>query len=147
MARLRICKETVRSSGVDPSEVFGVNATEQLFCWQVLLAGLLISEAPAISIPEPVKNKEGKRKKRVTQPDFLVINDKREGFSDEEVEEVYVEVTKGGVLKPSKLAQLRVAVAAGIENYVQLSGTDVQRLIDAEEIDKLRVLKEMLGFF
>jgi hypothetical protein len=144
MARLSICKETVRSSGVDPSEVFGVNATEQLFCWQVLLAGLSISEAPAISIPEPVKNKEGKRKKRVTQPDFLVINDKREGSS---YGEVFVEVTKGGVLKPSKLAQLRVAVAAGIENYVQLSGTDVQRLIDAEDIDKLRVLKEMLGFF
>lgn len=99
---------------------FGQNKTEKLFYLAAVDAGAHVSLNPSIYSPEPVEDRFGVRRKTVTNPDFFV------SFPDGRT--MYVEVTKGSGRLPAKDAQMRVVQAAGVENYIQLTGDQVAQL-------------------
>lgn len=87
----------------------------------------------SIECDPPVKNKKGDKVKRVTTPDFQVYDE----VSDRVM---YVEVTKVNGDTPHKKAQRRVVEQAGVDNYIVLTGAEIQLLqeiADVEEVESL----------
>lgn len=109
----------------------GDNKTERLFAFSALQAGLRVERSPSIRCPSPVENKNGDRTKTVTTPDYLVTDPKSD-------RRMYVEVTRGNGGSPSKEAQGRVIRAAGIANYRQLTGAQVETLLEAPGPEAIR---------
>lgn len=100
--------------------VLGQNRTEKLFYLSVVDVCSSIQYNPSIRSPYPVADRYGVVRKVVTTPDFLLT------FPDGA--QMYVEITKGSGDLPAKAAQQRVVDAAGITNYVQLTGDQVSLL-------------------
>lgn len=109
----------------------GINKTERLFASTASRAGLIVKRSPSIRCSTPVLNGRGVPVKTVTTPDYLVTDPVSE-------RSMYVEVTKGNGDWPSKDAQLRVAREAGVENYRQLTGNQIQALLEAPTPEDLR---------
>ena len=109
----------------------GQNKTERLFASSVLQAGFTIEKQPSIRCKTPVENRFGAFNKIVTNPDYLVID-------PESNRRMYVEVTKGSGDWPSKAAQLRVVQAAGVSNYLQLTGDQVEALAQESSSESIR---------
>ncbi len=114
--------------------------TERLFRKNAKAIGLDVQEGKPIRSPEPVANKLGDNLKKVTVPDFYLV-DRNTGL------EMHVEITSGKGGGSHKQAQRRVVAAAGVENYVQIAGEDVLK-IDAEPIvgRKKSILFALLGW-
>ena len=110
----------------------GINKTERLFASTVLRAGLTIQPSPTIRCDTPVANKRGVPVKRVTTPDYLVRDPDTDRI-------MYVEVTQGNGDSSHKDAQQRVAREAGVDNYLQLTGKQIQSLLEAPTPEDLRV--------
>lgn len=100
---------------------FGGDLTERRFSHTTQETGLEVLPSPSIRAPYPVADRYGNVKKVVTHPDFLV-RDSDAGL------ESFVEITTSSGDLPAKEAQRRVVAAAGIENYVVLTGDDVDLL-------------------
>lgn len=111
--------------------------TEKIFKREATEAGFQVRRSPAIRIKEPVLDKRGKKRKRVTVPDWL-IKDKRTG------QKFYIEVTNGAGNNPHKEAQLRVIEAAGVENYHVITGDMVDALREALSPEQKYLL--LMGF-
>ena len=95
--------------------------TEDNFKNAALAAGFDIQPSPSIRSPYPVTDKHGDESKVVTQPDWYVVN-------PQTGKGMYVEVTNGNGSTEHKAAQLRVARAAGVENYQVVTGDQVEIL-------------------
>ncbi len=116
----------------------GSNKTERLFYRVVHETGLDVRLSTSIRSPIPVEDKHGEIKKTVTTPDFIVEDTVSQKW-------MYVEVTQGSGSWSSKAAQERVVQAAGVENYIQLTGRQIEQLV-AEEKAELRKLL-IIAFF
>lgn len=114
-----------------PNRSNGSNETERVFASTVLRAGLIVEPSPSIRCKQPVLNKRGVPVKTVTTPDYLVTD-------PISTKTMYVEVTHGNGSWPSKKAQKRVVLAAGIENYIQLTGNQIQTLLNAPTPEAIR---------
>jgi hypothetical protein len=99
----------------------GRDHTERLFYRVVSSLGLKIEISPSIRSPYAVADKNGEIRKVVTQPDFLVTDVPME-------RSMYVEITTSSGDLDAKRAQQRVVEAAGITNYIQLTGDQVHAL-------------------
>jgi hypothetical protein len=108
------------------------NHKERLFQEAAVDAGLSIEQPPSIRIEEPIFGPRGKQK-TVTTPDFKII-DPRTGQT------ALVEVTNGRGNTPHKRRQRKIAQKAGVENYVQVSGKDVEKLAQESDPNKVRTL-------
>lgn len=116
------------------------NSLEIIFEEQAKAAGFIVEQAGSIRIKQPVENYNGKKGKIVTNPDFFVIN-------PETGEGVYVEIGNGKNNKDNghKAAQLRVVEKAGVENYVQLTGYQINELQEAKTEEEIKsLLMQML---
>jgi hypothetical protein len=102
-----------------------------LFASAASRAGLVVQRSPSIRCSTPVLNGRGVPVKTVTTPDYLVTDPVSE-------RSMYVEVTQGNGDWPSKSAQLRVARKAGVDNYLQLTGDQIQSLCDAPTTETIR---------
>lgn len=111
----------------------GINETERLFASSVLRAGFTVQRSPSIRCLTPVIDRNGEKKKIVTTPDFLVTD-------PETKRSMYVEVTQGNGAWDSKKAQMRVVEAAGIDNYRQLTGDQIQTLLEAPTPEAIRTI-------
>lgn len=101
-------------------------------------AGFVVRPGKSIRIDSPVNNKLGIRRKKVTTPDFFV-SDRATGL------EVHVEITNSSGNTPHKKAQKEVVSAAGIKNYVVITGDHIaqlEKLLSSKEQKKL-----LLQFF
>ena len=99
-------------------------AIERLFRKNAKKAGLRVEESKSIRCEIPVANKRGDLVKTVTLPDCYIV-DPKTGRA------MYVELGNGLGEGGHKQAQKRVAEAAGVENYIQLTGEDV-KYVDAQ---------------
>lgn len=102
----------------------GVNGAEREFSVCAMEAGYEVSQSPSIRCSHPVIDRYGFRRKVVTQPDFLVVY-------SEGGQSMHVEVATGSGDFERKAAQRRVAMAAGVENYVQVTGNELAMLREA----------------
>ncbi|MBI3385576.1 hypothetical protein HY031_00660 [Candidatus Gottesmanbacteria bacterium] len=119
--------------GKEKNRSLGENKAERAFAEAAIKAGLEIRRSPSIRCDPPVEDKNGDPKKTVTTPDFQVF--------DRELEKsMFVEVTQGDGKLSSKAAQLRVAIQADIENYIQLTGDQIAALSLASTSEKKREL-------
>lgn len=107
--------------------------SEALFKQAITGSGFTAEDPRVIVSLEAVKDKQGKKRKTKTLPDFYVV-DKKSGQG------VHVEVTNGSGNNPHKKAQQRVVEAAGVENYVQLTGDEVSAIANEENPKKKRQL-------
>lgn len=112
-------------------EITGQNETERKFVQAMEGTGLGVFPGGCIECDPPVENKNGKEVKSKTSPDFRVID-------EESGREMYVEVTKGNGDTPHKEAQQRVVDQAGVNNYIQLTGCEVDSLMLAESPEEVR---------
>lgn len=116
----------------------GHDFTERLFYKAVLELGLNITPAPSIRSPYPVADRFGEIRKTVTQPDFLVRDIPLQ-------REMLVEVTTSSGDLEAKRAQQRVVEAAGVANYIQLTGDQIRALAQTEYLNQRKEL--LFSFF
>lgn len=112
--------------------------TETQFANLAKNAGFIVKPGKSIRIEKPVKDKNGLTKKIVTTPDFFITDPKNDlNF--------HIEVTDSSGNTPHKSAQKRVIDSAGIQNYVVITGNQI------EKVQKLLSPKEqkeiLLQFF
>lgn len=93
----------------------------------VVSAGFVVTDPQSIRIDDAVENKAGVRKKRVTTPDFHVIDPATGKIAR-------IEVTKGSGSTPHKQSQLSVVIAADINNYYVLTGNDIRMILEREDM-------------
>lgn len=117
------------------------NRTEQLFEKVAREVGLQIHQPHPIRINYPVENRFGEIRKVVTTPDFFVV----EPMSGQTA---HVEVTNGSGNNSHKHAQQRVVDAAGIDNYIMLTGDQVA-MVDQQPtyVEKRSLLIGLLGWY
>lgn len=108
------------------------NYKERLFQAAAQAADLNVVQPPSIRIEEPIFGPRGKQK-IVTTPDFKVV-DPHTGQT------ALVEVTNGRGKTPHKTRQKKIAQKARVENYVQVSGKDVEKLAQESDPNKVRTL-------
>lgn len=106
---------------------------ERLFEQEATFAGLNVLPPKSIRIDRPVENSGGKKGKVVTTPDCFVVNPENE-------KGVHVELVNGRGGGEHKAAQKRVVEAAGIKNYVQVTGHEVIEVKEAETVEKKKAL-------
>jgi hypothetical protein len=109
--------------------LFGIEARE---------AGFKVENPKSIRIDQPVEDKNGIIQKTVTVPDYWIIDPSTELS-------MHVEVTTGGGETPHKEAQARVVAAAGVDNYVMITGAMVKAL--AAETTKAGKYMLLCSFF
>jgi len=104
----------------------------------VISCGLLALNPPAIKCKKPVINKDGKRRKTVTHPDCLIIDETNYARI------AVVEVTSGLGDNLSKTAQIAVVQQARHELDCKIPYFIINRL----NLEKLKILKprEQLGY-
>ena len=118
----------------------GTDRTEKLFFLAIQqLDSFFIDTSPSIRSPFPVADKSGVIRKTVTQPDFLVTR-------LETGQTMFVEITASSGNLPAKEAQLRVVQAAGVTNYIQLSGDQVHTLLWLAPEARLSELFQLFGW-
>lgn len=118
----------------------GRDKTEKLFFQAIQeLNSFSINTSPSIRSPFPVADKLGVIRKTVTQPDFSVTR-------LETGQTMFVEITASSGNLPAKEAQLRVVQAAGVSNYIQLSGDQVHMLSELASEARLRVVFQLFGW-
>lgn len=84
-------------------------------------AGFTVTrDSPPIRCETPVLDKNGLYRKRITNPDLFVKNN--DGRT------MFVEVTMGEGNNERKAAQKRVVEAAGVTNYVLLTGSQIEQI-------------------
>jgi hypothetical protein len=117
------------------------HSLEIIFEKQARIAGFIVEQAKPIRIKktEAVENHNGKKDKVVTFPDFYVTDPQTN-------QSVHVEIGNGKKHKKGhKASQMRVVKKAGVENYVQLTGpqiNELKKIKDKKEIESL--LRSML---
>ena len=118
----------------------GTDRTEKLFFQAIQeLNSFSIKTSPSIRSPFPVADKSGIIRKTVTQPDFLVTR-------LETGQTMFVEITTSSGNLPAKEAQLRVVQAAGVSNYIQLSGDQVHMLSELAPEARLKASFQLFGW-
>jgi len=113
--------------------------TEKQFRSHARDAGLGVEDPKIIRSPYPVEDKRGETKKVVTLPDSFVTDPNSNQCA-------HVEVTNGGGNTPHKQAQLRVTEAAGVDNYFQLSGDQIEALENLTPDEKYQLLAEYFNW-
>ncbi|MBP9781311.1 hypothetical protein KBC89_01510 [Candidatus Woesebacteria bacterium] len=118
----------------------GTDKTERMFFQAIYeLDFITITTSPSIRSPHPVADKNEVVKKTVTQPDFLITR-------LETGQTMFVEITASSGNLPAKEAQLRVVQAAGVTNYIQLSGDQVHMLSKLTPEARLKVIFQLFGW-
>lgn len=119
----------------------GKNKTEQLFAKVAREAGLQVHPPRPIRIESPVESRRGELTKVVTTPDFYVVE-------PDSGQSAHVEVTNGSGNNEHKQAQKRVVEAAGVNNYVVLTGDQVASIdVQVNAYNKRALLIAMLGWY
>lgn len=101
---------------------FGINEKERSFSASALEAGCIVLPGIPIECFPPVADRRGNLKKTITTPDFYCIHPTMHQLRE------HVEITNGRGELPSKEAQLRVVIQAGITNYIVFTGFEVDEL-------------------
>jgi hypothetical protein len=114
------------------------NRTEEIFAKAAEDAGFIVGNPQPIRAPEPITGKNGK-KKEVTLPDYYVI-DPITGKG------VHVEITNGRGLTDHKHNQMMVVAAAGVTNYAQVTGREIEEVSNAGNIRKRALLLVIFGW-
>lgn len=111
--------------------------SELIFKRGIKGAGFRVEQPRIIVSPQAVKDRNGNKKKTKTLPDFYVVD-------EESGQGVHVEVTNGSGQNEHKQSQKRVAKAAKVENYVQLTGAEVEAIDKEKDLKKKRQLVKSL---
>jgi hypothetical protein len=112
---------------------------ESLFRRRAKEAGLDVHPPEVICSFFPVEDRNGKVKKTKTCPDAYV-------YDPISGNDAHVEITNGRGKNEHKAAQARVAKAAGMENYYQLTGNKVRALEEVSEEEVYRLLCSYFGW-
>lgn len=114
------------------------HSLEKLFQAEATHVGLEVRQPSSIRIKKPVENSGGKKGKVVTTPDFFVVNPLNG-------KGVHVEIVNGKGGGAHKAAQKRVVEAAGVQNYVQVTGHEIIQIQQTQAIKEKRgLLMKML---
>jgi hypothetical protein len=112
---------------------------ERRFALNALRAGYTVESGRSIQSRRPVRDRFGERKKHKTKADLFLI--------DEDDSEAHVELTKSTTESASKLAQQRVADAAGVKNYKQLTDGEVEPLDETYDTSRLKnIIRSLLNW-
>lgn len=91
--------------------------------------GIEVLDGQEIRCRRPVADEKGIKQKRVTHTDFTLHRKDEQVFP----KTMHVEILNGeSKHRPDKKAQQRVATAAGVRNYRQLSATNFRPVATAE---------------
>ncbi|MBU1033875.1 hypothetical protein KKI22_02885 [Patescibacteria group bacterium] len=113
---------------------------EKKFKKNARIAGFLVEEPRPIVADQAVEDRNGKIRKIKTLPDCFII---------EPINRLsmHVEITNGSGNNNHKAAQQRVVKAAGIKNYMMLTGNQVEEFCEKETpADKRLFLLTIFGW-